>query len=215
MQMPDPRAARGALHRAARPPLIVFSHLRWGFVHQRPQHLLSRLAKDFQVYFVEEPVCNEAEPYLASSAPVEGVEVVTPHTRLHAPGFHDDQLPTLRALLADFVARRKLVDPFVWLYTPMALPLAADLEPRAVIYDCMDDLASFKFAPPALVARERQLLEEADVVLTGGPSLYDARKQARPDAMCLPSAVDIDHFAPANLRSDSDQAIAEIGRAHV
>jgi glycosyltransferase involved in cell wall biosynthesis len=191
-----------------RPTLIVLCHLRWGFVFQRPQHLLTRLARRFDVVFVEEPVFEDGPARLQPSHPAEGVEVLTPHTPSRAPGFHDEQLALMQPLLSAFVEQRGIRSPVVWLYTPLALPLVEALEPGVLVYDCMDDLASFKFAPPALVRRERFLLEQADVVLTGGPSLYEARRAARPDAVCLPSAVDIDHFSPANLRSDSDQAVA-------
>jgi UDP-galactopyranose mutase len=186
--------------RTALPPLFVFSHLRWGFVYQRPQHLLTRLARDFQVFFFEEPVYNDAEPYLASSEPAPGVEVLTPHTRVRMPGFHDDQLATLETLVAEFAAERAIAEPFVWLYTPMALPLVSDLEPRAVIYDCMDDLASFKFAPRQLGQREDALMKLADIVLTGGPSLHEKRKGLHANIHCLPSAVDAGHFSPAHLQ---------------
>jgi UDP-galactopyranose mutase len=196
-------------------PLIVFSHLRWGFVFQRPQHLLTRLARDFDVFFVEEPIFHDGASRLQCVQQAPGVEVLTPFTDVQAGGFHDDQVPTLKALVADFVRQRGIVEPLVWLYTPMALPLVADLEPRAVVYDCMDDLASFKFAPPQLIEREQALMELADVVLTGGPSLYEARKHRHPNIHCLPSAVDAAHFSPANLDGDDlDAPIAvELHRA--
>jgi len=168
-------------------------------VFQRPQHLMTRLAKHFDVIFVEEPVFADAAPALMSATHQNGVEVITPRTNVVAPGFHDEQMGVLKALLADFAASRGIVDPLVWLYTPMALPLVADLEPAAVVYDCMDDLASFKFAPPQLVEREKALMALADVVLTGGPSLYEARKGRHPNIHCLPSAVDAAHYAPGNL----------------
>lgn len=203
MQTPPPTwttaPPTGALDRPARAPLIVFSHLRWGFVFQRPQHLMTRLAKHFDVIFIEEPVFADGAPALMSATHQNGVEVITPRTNVVAPGFHDEQAGVLKALLADLVASRGIVDPLVWLYTPMALPLVADLEPGAVVYDCMDDLASFKFAPPQLVERERALMELADVVLTGGPSLYEARKDRHPNIHCLPSAVDAGHYAPGKL----------------
>ncbi|MGN6525960.1 MAG: glycosyltransferase [Burkholderiaceae bacterium] len=185
--------------RARRTALIVFSHLRWGFVFQRPQHLLTRLARDFDVFFVEEPVFLDGEPCMDTHSGGTGVEVLTPRTPVRAPGFADEQLPLLRRLVAEFVAERGLVEPLAWFYTPMALPLLDALEPRAVVYDCMDDLASFKFAPPQLVERERELMALADVVLTGGPSLYEARKDRHPNIHCLPSAVDAAHYDPARL----------------
>jgi glycosyltransferase involved in cell wall biosynthesis len=192
--------------RAVRPPLIVFSHLRWGFVFQRPQHLMTRLAQHFDVYFVEEPVFADAEPALMSATHQNGVEVLTPRTKEFASGFHDSQLQAMKPLIAEFMVSRGIREPLVWLYTPMALPLVADLEPRAVVYDCMDDLASFKFAPPELVAREQALMALADVVLTGGPSLYEARQGRHPNLHCLPSAVDAAHFAPENLDGDDVEA---------
>ena len=188
--------------RSARVPLIVFSHLRWSFVFQRPQHLLTRLARDFDIFFVEEPVFTDDAPRIDACVRAPGVEVLTPRTPIQAAGFHDEQMPELRRLVAGFVADRQLVEPMVWFYTPMALPLLADLEPRAVVYDCMDDLASFKFAPPELVEREASLIRLADIVLTGGPSLYAARKDRHPNIHCLPSAVDAEHFAPSRLDGD-------------
>ena len=192
--------------RAVRPPLIVFSHLRWSFVFQRPQQLMTRLAQHFDVYFVEEPVFADAEPALMSATHQNGVEVLTPRTKEFASGFHDSQINAMKPLIADFMASRGLKDPLVWLTTPMALPLVADLEPRAVVYDCMDDLASHRFAPAELAAREKALMELADIVLAGGPSLYEAREGRHANLHCLPSAVDAAHFAPENLDGDDVEA---------
>lgn len=194
--------------RVMRAPLIVFSHLRWGFVFRRPQHLLTRLARHFDIYFIEEPVFAEGAPALMSAIHQNGIEVLTPRTPVFAPGFHDDQLAVLKPLVEEFVAARGLADPLVWLCTPMALPLVADLEPRAVVYGCMDELASFKFAPPQLLAREAALMELADVVFTGGPSLYEARAGRHPNLHCLPSAADAAHFAPAGLDGDDVEGAA-------
>ena len=199
----------------ARVPLIVLSHLRWGFVFQRPQHLLTRLAGEFDVWFVEEPVFVEGESRLHRTGRFGQVHVVTPHTNVREPGFNDDQIAAIKPLIADLVAEQGLSQPLVWLYTPMALPLVADLEPRAVIYDCMDDLASFKFAPPQLVAREAALMALADLVTTGGPSLHEARKGRHPNIHCLPSAVDSAHFAACNLDGDAPEGLpaAELHRS--
>ena len=194
--------------RHARMPLVVLSHLRWSFVFQRPQHLLTRLAKDFDVYFIEEPVFEEGAATLKQSRQPGGIEVLTPATGVAGWGFNDAQMAAMKPLIAEFMSERGIVAPIVWLYTPMALPLVADLEPRAVVYDCMDDLASFKFAPPELIERERALMELADVVFTGGPSLYEARKDRHPNIHCLPSAVDAQHFSPANLDAKSPESMA-------
>ena len=199
-----------ALARAVRPPLIVLSHVRWGAVSQRPQHLLTRLACHFDVYFVEEPVFADAEPALMSATHQNGVEVLTPRTKEFASGWHDSQLNATRPLLADFMLSRGLGEPLVWLTTPMALPLVADLEPRAVVYDCMEDLASSKSAPPELAAREMALMELADIVLTAGPSLHAAREGLHPNLHCVPNAVDAAHFAPGNLDGDDVESAVAI-----
>jgi hypothetical protein len=210
--VPDrqPSLLPASLDRALRPPLIVLSHVRWGAVLQRPQHLLTRLACHFDVYFVEEPVFADADPALMSATHQNGVEVLTPRTKEFASGFHDSQLEAMRPLLADFMMSRGLSEPLVWLTTPMALPLVADLEPRAVVYDCMEDLASARFAPAELAVREKALMAMADVVLTGGPSLHEAREGRHPNLHCLPNAVDAAHFAPANLDGDDvESAVAD------
>jgi len=191
---------------AARTPLIVFSHRRWGVVTHRPQPLLERLALQFDVYVVEEPVFADAEAALMSATHQGGIEVLTPRTKEFASGFHDSQVAAIRPLLADFMASRGLRDPIVWLTTPMALPLAVDLEPRTLVYDCIEDLAASRSAPPQLAAREAALMDLADVVLAGGPSLYEARRGRHPNLHCLPSAVDPALFAPENLDGDDVEA---------
>src|SRR5664279_4747563 len=154
------------------PHLIVFSHLRWEFVFQRPQHLLSRLARDFDVVFVEEPVHTSGPAYLERTTPCKGVEVLRAHTPVDHWGFHDDQLSALQPMISGYLADNLIDDYLVWFYTPMALPLLGDLRPRAVVYDCMDELAAFKNAPRQMRQRETALLKSADLVVTGGPRLY-------------------------------------------
>jgi glycosyltransferase involved in cell wall biosynthesis len=177
--------------------LIVFSHLRWDFVFQRPQHLLSRLAKDYRILYFEEPVRGKQTPFLQRFTPCPNVEVLRPHTTVDAIGFHDEQLPELKPLLAEYLSDFSIDDYLVWFYTPMALPLLAELQPRAVIYDCMDELSAFKGAPRQMVQRESALMKRAQLVLTGGPSLYGAKRALHDNVHCFPSAVDADHFAPS------------------
>jgi glycosyltransferase involved in cell wall biosynthesis len=188
-------------------PLIVFSHLRWDFVYQRPQHLLSRLAAMGRpVLFIEEPVQGNATPFFERFAPQPGIEVLRPHTPLRASGYSDEQLPYIAELLTDYLIDFNIAEYDVWFYTPLALPLLRELEPRIVVYDCMDELASFAHAPPQMLERERALLRQADVVLCGGPSLHDAKRIVHPEAVCLPSAVDVEHFAPRSVLPEDPQA---------
>jgi len=183
------------------PTLIVFCHLRWDFVFQRPQHLMTRLAEHYDIVFVEEPVYSEGEAYLKKTAVAPNITVCQPHTAIHAPGFHDDQIPTLQTLLADLVPGDE--QPIVWFYTPMALPLLQGLNPSKIVYDCMDELAMFKNAPKQLLQRESALLNMADVVFTGGPSLYQSKRDRHANAHCFSSSVDAKHFRQAQDRATS------------
>ena len=203
------------LSRAPMQTLIVFSHLRWDFVYQRPQHLLSRLARLYRILFFEEPVRGNLTPFLERFSPCHNVEVLRPHTTVDAPGFHDAQLPELEPLLAEYLQDFGIEDYVVWFYTPMALPLLAELSPRAVIYDCMDELSAFKNAPRQMLQRESALLKRADLVLTGGPSLYEAKRGLHSNVHCLPSAVDVEHYSPLTPRDRDPEAqrlMAEIAR---
>ena len=175
--------------------LIVFSHLRWGFVFQRPQHLLSRLAQYHRVLFIEEPIYDAGSPTLHYSNPAPNVTVIQPHTPISAPGFHDDQIATLQLLLAELVDEQE--QPIVWFYTPMALPLLTPFTPSLVIYDCMDELSAFNMAPRQLQQRESALMTRADLVFTGGSSLYEAKKNKHHAIYCFPSSVDAVHFEQA------------------
>lgn len=190
------------------PTLIVFCHLRWDFVFQRPQHLMTRLAEHYDIVFVEEPVYSEGQAYLKKTAVAPNITVCQPHTAIHAPGFHDDQIPTLQTLLADLVPDG--TQPVVWFYTPMALPLLQGLNPSKVVYDCMDELAMFKNAPKQLLQRESALLNMADVVFTGGPSLYQSKRDRHANAHCFSSSVDAKHF-----RQAQDRAISHPDQAHI
>ena len=178
--------------------ILAFSHLRWNFVFQRPQHLLSRLAHTNRVLFIEEPVHDESSgPHWQLTAPSHNVLVCRPHLPSAIPGFHDEHAPALKELVQDLLARENLSDYLLWFYTPMALPLADGLTPRAVVYDCMDELSGFLNAPVQLLEREQALLERADLVFTGGPSLYEAKRRRHPRVHCFPSSVDASHFATA------------------
>ncbi len=200
------------------PHLIVFSHLRWNFVFQRPQHLLSRLARHYHVVFVEEPLHTGGPAFLERTMPSPNVEVLRAHTPVEAGGFHDDQLSALQPMVARYLADNAIDDYVVWFYTPMALPMLGVLEPRAVVYDCMDELSAFKNAPRQMRQRENALLKSADLVLTGGPRLYEAKRGLNANVLCLPSAVDAAHYSAKRALADeasvrrADEVQGAIGR---
>ena len=180
--------------------IIVFSHLRWDFVYQRPQHLLSRMAENYKILFIEEPTFHEHDSFLETSSPAPHVTVLKPHTPVAAAGFHDEQLPHLIKLMRQFVANDQ--PHIAWFYTPMALPLLQELDPTLVVYDCMDELAAFKNPPKQMLQRENALFKVADLVFTGGPSLYRAKRERHPNVHCFPSSVDLVHFEQALDRNN-------------
>jgi len=172
---------------------------------------MSRLARHYAVIFFEEPVFTDDSPFLEVRLGAPGVHVCTPHTNVAEGGFHDAQLPILQQMLEKITADRKLHSPVAWLYTPMALPLLTSLGPSAIVYDCMDELSAFLQAPRQLLQRERALLRTADVVFTGGPSLYRSKKPRHESVYCFPSSVDQAHFAQAcdpSIEHEEQRALA-------
>lgn len=184
--------------------LLCFSHLRWNFVFQRPQHLLTRCARERSVLFIEEPVFGASAPHLEIQRHPDGVDIAVP------------QLPHGLSAEEVFMWQRQLIDrlmtqrgrkPFVsWYYTPMALPFTRQLQPMLTIYDCMDELANFQGAPPMLQQLERELLSRADLVFTGGHSLYEVKRWQHPRVHPFPSSVDVPHFASARQMPHAEPA---------
>ncbi len=174
--------------------LVCFSHLRWSFVFQRPQHLLSRYARERRVFYVEEPVfTDDSGDRLEVAKSAEGVHVVVPHLSHATP----DPEAAQATLLSGLFEREAISRYVLWYYTPMALPLGRDLTPLATVYDCMDQLVAFKNAPPLMVERECELFAKADVVFTGGHSLFEEKKGKHSNVHAFPSSVDVPHFARA------------------
>jgi len=190
-----------------RPPLVVFASLRWAFDWQRPQQLLTRLAKHYRVFYVEEPVTTHQDAWLECTEVAPGVEVLVAHTRCDDRGFHDAQFAVMGALISRFLLERNIVEPLAWLDTPAALPLAEALAPRGVLYDCHADIAAAS-GDAALLAREVRLMQRADVVLAGGPSLYESHRGRHANVHCIANAVDAAHFAPPPPASPCIEAVS-------
>jgi glycosyltransferase involved in cell wall biosynthesis len=190
--------------------LLCLAHLRWNFVYQRPQHLMSRAAVHQTVLFFEEPVFADSGelPRLETQQQPCGVIVAVPVLK-HGMAA-DEQVTAQRLLLDRLLGTHPTQDLTLWYYTPMALRFTAHLRPELCIYDCMDELSAFKFAPPALIELEWCLFERTHLVFTGGRSLYHAKRGRHPECHLFPSAVDIAHFsrarAPATCEP-SDQAL--------
>jgi UDP-galactopyranose mutase len=185
--------------------IICVSHLRWDFVFQRPQHLLTRAARERRVFYLEEPRFTEGPPALAVRT-VDGVVVVVPTLPV---GRTPDEHVAMQISLVQSLVDEHAIDDFVlWYYTPMALKFTGKLMPSAVVYDCMDELSAFAGAPPELTELERQLFRRADVVFTGGHTLFEAKRAAHQNVHPFPSSVDVPHFARARFakRIPDDQA---------
>ncbi len=188
--------------------VICFSHLRWDFVYQRPQHLMSRFARDRRVFIFEEPMFTDEAPRLDITQRQGNVFVAVPHL---THGTDPGQFPELlRGLLTELIETQDIREHLSWYYTPMMFEWSSHLEPIAVVYDCMDQLSAFKNAPPELTARESELLEAADLVFTGGHSLYEAKKDAHPAVYAFPSSIDVDHFGKARAVTEDPADMSAI-----
>lgn len=178
--------------------LIVFSHLRWTWVWQRPQHLISRIGRGRRIWFVEEPfpTAGAREPILRHERCGDVTRVwLEVEDEGRDVSFEEEVLGHYWPALSDLVGATR--DRIVWLYSPLPMAPALALEPDMLVYDVMDDLASFKDPPPHLVERHRQVLRRADVVFAGGRSLHRGVLAHRPDAHLFPSGVEPEHYADA------------------
>lgn len=168
--------------------MVVFCHLRWEFVYQRPQHLISRMAKNFKILFVEEPISfSDGEEFSAHMIQVNrNLAVMQPKVR---------SIADIPRVLNQYIANN--VVPMAWFYSASFVSILDFRTFETVIYDCMDELSLFKGAPQQLIDNERTLLSQADIVFTGGKSLYESKQQLHDNVYCFPSSVDQEHFATA------------------
>lgn len=194
--------------RANKPDLVVWSHLRWDFVYQRPQHLLKRSAADRRVFFVEEPVFN-GSMRLDVRERDNGVQVITPHL---PAGLKSDvaMQAVLKEMLHRFFNEHSVREYVFWYYTPMAMEFTRQMSPIAIVYDCMDELSAFKGAPEKLLEWEKELLKQADLVFTGGYSLYEAKHDRHPSVYAFPSSIDRAHFNQARALATDREDQREI-----
>jgi glycosyltransferase involved in cell wall biosynthesis len=173
--------------------LVVFSHLRWEFVTQRPQHILSRFAQDRKVLFVEEPLdCNDSDRGTAHIIQInDNITVIQPCIDW------ENMIQELQPVVEHYIQRLNIHQPLLWFYSAVFHEITERIPHSFVVYDCMDELSAFKFASPALIEQEKQLIQKADVVFTGGKSLYEAKRKIADHVYCYPSSVDRAHFEKA------------------
>src|SRR4051812_9870743 len=113
--------------------ILCFSHLRWHGVYQRPQHLLSRFAPTHRVFMIEEPEYEDTStPYLqVVPSMTDNVFVFRPRMRATYPFYVNEQIETMGLLTRGLLEQERLRRYVVWLYSPMALPVAQTCTPVA------------------------------------------------------------------------------------
>jgi hypothetical protein len=215
MQSPSPARLMPKAPSSRQPKsiLLVFSHLRWNFVFQRPQHLFTRAAQSQPVLFFEEPIFEGAtRAHLRLSHPQENITVATP---ILPRGLTQNEADLFqRSLLSDLLARNDIAEGqqrerlVTWYFTPMALRFSRHLQPSLCVYDCMDELSQFRGAPQEIRDLERDLMARAGLVFTGGQSLFEAKRKHHANAHCFPSSIDAKHFGKARgaIAEPHDQA---------
>ena len=197
------------------PDLVCFAHLHWDFVWQRPQHLLSRFAQHGRVFYVEEAFYHAddlIEPHMEVKERQNGVKVLVVHLPARLRGQDDAADQAQEEVLANYFRDQHIEKYIFWYYTHMALGKSRSFQPVLTVYDCMDELAAFKFAPPALREREQELFKKAALVFTGGHTLYEAKSQQHNDAHPFPSSIDKVHFGQA--RQPQADPADQAGIAH-
>jgi len=180
------------------PDLVCFSHLRWDFVYQRPQHLLSRSARERRVFFVEEPMFGNGSMRLEVSERENGLKVVVPHL---PDGLRSEIATTalMKEMLHRLFLQQGIRDYIFWYYTPMAMAFTKNFSPIASIYDCMDELSAFKGAHSRLADFEQELFNQVDLVFTGGQTLYEAKRNQHRSVHAFPSSIEVEHFGKARV----------------
>lgn len=197
------RSTAGFARTTDQPLLICFSHLRWDFVWQRPQHLLSRAAKDYRVVVIEEPVYEAgAAVRMRIEERPGGITLATPV--LPEGTLDPDAVVAQRTLVDDLLAGERAAPRVFWYYTPMALAFSGHLDCDLCVYDNMDELSAFRGASPRLLELEEQLFARADVVFTGGMSLYEAKRSRHRNVHCFPSSIDTAHFGVSRKQEQAD-----------
>jgi glycosyltransferase involved in cell wall biosynthesis len=205
----DPaQIARADVSPRARPILICLSYLRWDFTWQRPHQLMSRAAALCDVVFVEEPMISDdvAVPRFTVRDTASGVRVAC----LHAPSTlpSNEVARVMRENMAQFATPGRPL--LLWFWSPIGLPFVSNLYSDFAVYDCMDDLESFRGAPPELAALEDALLQRVQLVIAAGRTLFRSRLGCHPNMHLFPSSIDTAHFAPARQPGPVAPAVASL-----
>lgn len=168
--------------------MVVFCHLRWQFVYQRPQHLISRMAKNRKVLLIEEPIGYDPEQENTAN-------LIIINDNLHILQPRVQNIEAIANIIPKFIKNNHI--SIGWFYSASFSSLMDSFKFETIVYDCMDELTLFKGAPEHLIHQEKYLMASADIIFTGGKSLYESKKQNHANVYCFPSSVDEPHFAQA------------------
>jgi glycosyltransferase involved in cell wall biosynthesis len=178
--------------------MIVFCHLRWNFVYQRPQHIISRLSQHFNILVVEEPIATDNDGDYELQVISENLTILRPKV---------ERIADIHIILEQLNLQN--ID-IAWFYSAAFVELIPYMKINTMIYDCMDELSQFKGASQQLRAQEEFLIKEADLIFTGGKSLYEAKSKLSSNVHCFPSSVDVAHFKKGSNGADIPLDIVEI-----
>jgi hypothetical protein len=171
--------------------IIAFSHIRWDFVNPRPKHILQLMARTRRVFYIEEPVFTKTyKVHFELFRPAPGVTVCRPQMPSRVPGFAGQNIPPLRNLLGDLIDVESIDSWVAWFYSPMALPILGHRKPSVIVNDRRDRLS--EEPEPA----EEELINPADLILTGGRKLYEERKGRSSNLQGIPSGAGQEPFGP-------------------
>lgn len=181
--------------------VIVFCHLRWQFVYQRPQHIISRMAPEMKILFIEEPIANDGLDDIPAN-----LIIINDYLHILQPKVNN--IESIADIIPLYVKNKHI--PIGWFYSPSFSPILETLNFETVVYDCMDELSLFKGASKHLINQEKYLIAHADIIFTGGKSLYESKQKLHSNVHCFPSSVDRDHFS---MKADNANIPADI--AHI
>jgi len=198
-----------------RKTIICFSHLTWDRnLFQRPQQLMLRFSKRFNVLYVSGYSCRQffidlfRRKKTHSYHVTDNLAVYSPFALPPIKKYSSITIRLNKILLSFLVKRRlkklKFKDPILWIYHPRYIDAIGKFKEELIIYDCMDDFTSLLSDyedRERNIKDERALLKKADMVFAGGYSIAELKRDSREHIHVFPSAVEIYHFKKA--RSDN------------
>lgn len=193
--------------------ILSFSLETWGHVWRNRHQIMSRLARDNRVLFASPPrtVRDLFQPYgpLPSESPgvtpiADGLHAYVPPRWLpinyRFPGVEQRMEGWRRAHIRHTLRRLGMKRPIVYIWHPALADQAGHFDDALLVYHCYDEVLSFEKDPAArerLAARERQLLQRADIVFASSEELARRRRQVNPNTHCVENGVDYARFSRA------------------